>query len=265
MSKLKEILLKRRLQLKNEKKINIIEKLKNYIEYDIDKKRKFKLSKAIKYAKDRNPIITEIKPASPSKGKIKEINEKNILDIAKAMIEGGCIGISILTEPNYFNGSYKNLILVRRFDIPILMKDFIIDKYQIDIANEIGANAILLIVKALGDDLGKFLDYADDYKLECLVETHNEKEIDIALNFGAKIIGINNRDLDTLKIDLSTTERLSSLIPKNKIKISESGIYKRNELKYVLECCDAALIGSSIMESNNIMEKVKTLVFPPFR
>jgi len=96
--------------------------------------------------------------------------------------------------------------------------------------------------------------------LECLVETHSEDEIDIALDAGAKIIGINNRDLKTLKIDLSTTEKLAPLIPKNKIKVGESGIYTKEQLNYVLKFTDAALIGSSIMESENIREKVREFV-----
>ncbi|MEO2117275.1 MAG: indole-3-glycerol-phosphate synthase, partial [Methanocaldococcus sp.] len=173
--------------------------------------------------------------------------------------EGGATALSILTEPKYFNGSYYNLIVARELDIPILMKDFIVDFYQIEIASEIGANAVLLIVSTLKDDVGEFLDYAKENDLECLVETHSEDEIDIALDAGAKIIGINNRDLKTLKIDLSTTEKLAPLIPKNKIKIGESGIYTKEQLNYILKFTDAALIGSSIMESENIREKVKEL------
>ncbi|WP_423792768.1 indole-3-glycerol phosphate synthase TrpC [Methanocaldococcus indicus] len=256
---LREIVLKRKLSLENEKKENILKKLIDLVDENIEKKRKLRLSKFIKYCK-YNPIIAEIKPASPSKGNIRNIND--VGEIAREIERGGAIGLSVLTEKDYFNGSYENLILARKaVSIPILMKDFIIDKYQLDIAHTIGANAVLLIVRVLKDELGKFLDYADDLGLECLVETHSEDEIDLALDFGAKIIGINNRDLSTLKIDLSTTEKLSQLIPKNKIKIGESGIYTKEDLKYILKFTDAALIGSSIMESENIEEKVKEFVY----
>ncbi|ACV23910.1 indole-3-glycerol phosphate synthase TrpC [Methanocaldococcus fervens] len=264
MKVLDEIVANRRKLIDMEKRKDIIRDLRDFIGelgIDIEKNRKLKLSKAIKKAKEiKNPIITEIKPSSPSKGNIREITLEDIKDIAKEMVEGGAIALSILTEPKYFNGSYKNLIVAREVDIPILMKDFIVDFYQIDIANEIGANAILLIVSALKEDLGEFLDYAKENDLECLVEVHSEDEVDIALDAGAKIIGINNRDLKTLKIDLSTTEKISPLIPKNKIKIGESGIYTKEQLNYILKFADAALIGSSIMESENIKEKVMELV-----
>ena len=175
------------------------------------------------------------------------------------MVEGGCCGISILTEPKYFNGSYRNLIMARKFEVPILFKDFVVDFYQIDIAKTIGANIVLLMVSVLGENVGEFLDYAKDMDLECLVETHSEEEIDIALDSNAKIIGINNRDLKTLNIDLKTTEKLAPLIPNNKVKISESGVYTRKDLLYVLKYTDCALIGSSIMESGNVKEKVEEL------
>ena len=129
----------------------------------------------------------------------------------------------------------------------------------IEVAKEIGANAVLLIVSTLKEDVGEFLDYAKDNDLECLVEVHNEDEVEIALDAGAKIVGINNRDLKTLKIDLSTTERLAPLIPKSKLKVGESGIYTKEQLNYILKFTDAALIGSSIMESKNIKEKVMEL------
>ncbi|WP_330216791.1 indole-3-glycerol-phosphate synthase [Methanocaldococcus villosus] len=231
-----------------------MDELKKYIE---DERKRFKLSKAIKLNKNYlNPIIAEIKPSSPSKGKIKEINENNIKDIAKELIEGNATALSVLTEPKYFNGSYKNIILLRDINIPILMKDFVIDKYQIEIANEIGADAVLLIVSALGEELYKFLDYVDDYNLEALVEVSNEEEIDLAVDAGAKIIGINNRDLRTLNIDLKRTEMLSKFIPKGKIKVSESGVKSREDLLYVLKYTDAALVGTSIMESDNIKAKM---------
>jgi indole-3-glycerol phosphate synthase len=264
MGVLEEIVANRKKLIEIEKRKNIIKDLRDFIDelnIDMEKKKKLKLSKEIKKAKEtKNPIITEIKPSSPSKGDIRKIEFKDVKNIAKEMVEGGATALSILTEPKYFNGSYKNLIVARDVDIPILMKDFVVDFYQIDIASEIGANAVLLIISALGEDVGDFLDYAKENDLECLVEVHNEDEIDIALDAGAKIIGINNRDLKTLKIDLSTTEKLSHLIPKNKLKVGESGIYTKEQLNYILKFTDAALIGSSIMESESIKDKIKEFV-----
>jgi len=263
MGVLEEIVKNRKKLVEVEKRRDIIKELSNLInqlDIDIDNKKKLKLSKAIKTAKNiKNPIITEIKPASPSKGNIREIKLEDVKNIAKEMVEGGATALSILTEPKYFNGRYENLIAAREVDVPILMKDFIVDFYQIDIASEIGANAVLLIVSTLKEDVGEFLDYAKDNDLECLVEVHNEDEVEIALDAGAKIVGINNRDLKTLKIDLSTTERLAPLIPKSKLKVGESGIYTKEQLNYILKFTDAALIGSSIMESKNIKEKVMEL------
>ncbi|ADC69917.1 Indole-3-glycerol-phosphate synthase [Methanocaldococcus sp. FS406-22] len=264
MKVLDEIVKNRKKLIEIEKRKDIIKNLRSLIDelnIDVEKKKKLKLSKAIKKAKEiKNPIITEIKPSSPSKGNIREMNLEDVKNIAKEMVEGGATALSILTEPKYFNGSYHNLIVAREVNIPILMKDFIVDFYQIDIASEIGANAVLLIVSALKEDVGEFLDYAKENNLECLVETHDKDEIEIALDAGAKIIGINNRDLKTLKIDLSTTERLAPLIPKSKLKVGESGIYTKEQLNYILKFTDAALIGSSIMESENIKEKVMELV-----
>jgi len=263
MKVLDEIVANRKKIVEMEKRKDVIKNLRGFIDelnIDVEKKKKLKLSKSIKKAKEiKNPIITEIKPSSPSKGNIREINLEDVKNIAKEMVEGGATALSILTEPKYFNGSYHNLIVAREVNIPILMKDFIVDFYQIDIASEIGANAVLLIVSALKEDVGEFLDYAKDNDLECLVEVHNEDEVEIALDAGAKIVGINNRDLKTLKIDLSTTERLSPLIPKSKLKVGESGIYTKEQLNYILKFTDAALIGSSIMESKSIKEKVMEL------
>ncbi|EHP87094.1 indole-3-glycerol phosphate synthase TrpC [Methanotorris formicicus] len=265
MSVLDKIVKDTRKRIESERRRNILKELDNFIKYYeldeyIEEYGKLKLSKRIKKVKEtRNPIITEIKPSSPSKGNIRKIKEGDIENIARDMVEGGCCGISILTEPKYFNGSYKNLIIARKFEVPILFKDFVVDFYQIDIAKTIGANIVLLMVSVLGEDIGEFLDYAHENDLECLVETHDEDEIDIALDNNAKIVGINNRDLKTLNIDLKTTERLSPLIPNNIIKISESGVYTRDDLMYVLKYTNCALIGSSIMESGCIKDKVEEL------
>ncbi|NPA62786.1 MAG: indole-3-glycerol-phosphate synthase [Methanococci archaeon] len=263
MSVLDKIVENRKRIVEIEKRNNMIRILKDFIDeldLDLKEKRKLKLSKEIKHAKEyKNPLITEIKPSSPSKGNIREISLKDVEKISNEMVEGGATALSVLTEPKYFKGSYKNLIVARKVNVPILMKDFIVDFYQIDIAREIGANAVLLIVSTLKDRLGEFLDYAKENDLECLVEIHSEEELDTALEAGAKIIGINNRNLKTLKIDLSTTEKLSPLIPKNKLKIGESGVYTKDQLNYILRFTDAVLIGSSIMESEDIKNKVKEL------
>ncbi|ADG13061.1 Indole-3-glycerol-phosphate synthase [Methanocaldococcus infernus ME] len=255
---LKEILAERKKLIEMEKRSNILEDIRKLKEELGVERKRISLRKKIKLCNDRYPIITEIKPKSPSKGRIMEIKEEDVKEIAEKMKRGGAIGISVLTEPKFFGGSYRNLVYAKLSKLPILMKDFVIDKYQLDIANEI-SDSVLLIVSALKERLGEFLDYADDLNLEPLVEVHNEEELDLALDFGAKLIGINSRDLKTLKIDLNTIKRLAPLIPKKVVKVGESGIYKKEELVEMFNYVDGYLIGSSIMESDDIERKVKEL------
>ncbi|MHA1384072.1 MAG: indole-3-glycerol-phosphate synthase [Candidatus Helarchaeota archaeon] len=209
-------------------------------------------------------IISEIKLASPSKGKIASFN--NIEEIAKKMEKSGVVGISILTEPNYFNGSFENLERVRSsVELPILMKDFIFHPKQLYHGLELGANIVLLIIKMLPlDSIQKLYNLIDKLDLEVILELHDQDDLDKIEGFKPKIIGINNRDLETLKVDINISIELIPEIRKRfptSIIISESGIYTKEDIKRLSNAgADAFLIGSSIMEAPNIELKIKELM-----
>jgi indole-3-glycerol phosphate synthase len=229
------------------------------------KQPKMSLKKAIQNCRT-NAIITEIKAASPSVGTIrKDIDPKAI---ALAMERAGAAGISVLTEPKHFQGSLSTLIQAREtVKIPILMKDIIIVTDQIEVAAQIGASAVLLI-EALFErgccemDINKMIAFAHGKGLEVLLETHTSSEFKTATETDADLIGINNRNLSTLQIDLDTTKQILTENEKNnKIIISESGIKSPADLKLLQSYgATAFLIGSSIMLAENVQEKVKEFV-----
>lgn len=211
------------------------------------------------------PIITEVKAASPSAGTLRE--NLDVEKIAAAMAKGGAVGISVLTEPKHFNGSFSNLSKVREtVKLPVLMKDIVINTLQLSAASRTGANAVLLI-QALFDrgyctqGVEAMIADAHARHLEVLLEVHNEDEFRRALNSNADLVGINNRDLGTLKIDLNVTRRiLQNNPPKGKIVVSESGIYTASDVRFLRECgAHAFLVGSAIMQSSNVEEKVREL------
>lgn len=209
-------------------------------------------------------LITEIKFASPSLGEIRKMSDP--ATIAKAMVSGGAVGLSVLTQPYLFSGSPKYFMEVRRqVKVPMLMKDIIIDKIQIDAAKKIGADYMLLI-QSLFDaghlkEIDEYISYGHKKGLKVLVEAHTESEFANALKTDADIVGINNRNLDTLEIDINTTKRLLENQKRSKITLSESGISSPSDIKFLKKCgADAFLIGSSIMKSDNIEETVRGLV-----
>jgi len=194
-------------------------------------------------------IIAEIKKASPSKGLINPN-----FDLIKAALnyeKYGASAISVLTEKKYFLGDDKNILLVKnKTSKPILRKDFIIDKYQIYQSILLGADAILLITSVLKDNLKSYYNLATSLGLHCLVEVHDKFEIDLALECGSKIIGINNRDLNNFSVDIHTTEKLMKYIPNDITVVSESGISSVNDVKYLRSIgASAVLIGESFMRS----------------
>ena len=209
-------------------------------------------------------LLTEIKFASPSLGKIRTITEP--ASIAKQMIEGGSKALSVLTQPHLFNGSPEYFMKVRQVvDVPLLMKDIMIDKIQIDAAKKIGADFILLIQSLFDQkflkDIDEFINYGHKQGLKILLEVHTQKEFENALRTDADLIGINNRNLDTLEIELKTTEIILEGYQKSRIILSESGIKTSDDIQYLKKCgADAFLIGSSIMKSDNITEQVRKLV-----
>lgn len=202
-------------------------------------------------------IIAEIKKASPSKGIIRENASPS--EIASMYQRGGADAISVLTEDKYFMGNDEFLRQVKKSaTCPVLRKDFIIDPYQIYESKVLGADAVLLIAAVLGSRLKEFYNLAESLGLGCLVEIHDEYELQIALDIGAKVIGINNRDLRTFKVNIETTERLVQLIPGDRVKVSESGIKSVEDIRRLkLQGVDAFLIGEALMVADDVEEAVR--------
>ena len=210
----------------------------------------------------RTKIIAEVKKASPSAGKIREVDP---VTQAKTYQEAGAVAISVLTDGNYFGGSVEDLKRVSEaVDIPVLRKDFIIDELQILEAKAYGADAVLLIVRALSPErLKDLIAYAYDLGLEPLVEVFSLQEAKLALRSGARVIGINNRDLETLKVDVFLTKELAPKIKElgAQFVVAESGIETREQIEELLNCqVDAFLIGTSLMKSDDPARKLKELL-----
>ncbi len=208
-------------------------------------------------------IIAEIKKASPSKGIIRE--DFDPVKIAKIYEENGASAISILTDKKYFQGDVKFLEEVRKVTtIPILRKDFIIDKRQILEAYAYGADSFLLIVKALEKEkLKELLEYGREFGMESLVEIHSKEEAEIAIDVGSKIVGINNRDLETFKVDINLSKELAPYLKElgAEVVVAESGISSPKEIKELKEKgVDAFLIGESLMREKDIGKKLKELL-----
>lgn len=213
----------------------------------------------------QNAVISEIKAASPSRGIIKTSFDP--AQIAKVMEKGGATALSVLTEPKHFKGSLNYLAQVRdAVQLPILMKDIIISPVQIEAGSKIGANVVLLI-KALFDrgycehSLEDMIAFAHSKELEVLLEAHNEGEFEAASQTDADLVGINNRDLKTLKVDIKTTETILKNNKTKKIVVSESGIMVPSDIIFLRNCgADAFLIGSSIMMADDLEKTVKEFV-----
>jgi indole-3-glycerol phosphate synthase len=207
---------------------------------------------------ERIQVIAEIKRASPSKGDIGL--EVDPIEQAKKYETAGAAAISVLTDTPFFKGTMDDLAKIRKVvSIPILCKDFILDPVQIDRAKDAGANIILLIVAALDEHtLYTLFDYAESQRLEVLVEVHSEAEMNVALDMGARIIGINNRNLKTFEVSLEVTERLAALVKSKEIVlISESGIKHDADCKRAAKAgAHGVLVGETLMKSK---DSVKTL------
>lgn len=204
-------------------------------------------------------LICEIKKASPSKG---IIDEK--FDYLKKAIEYekyGASAISCLTEPYYFLGSDEYLRTIKNnVKIPVLRKDFTISEYQIYESFLLGADAVLLICAILNkEDLKKYLEIIESLGMDALVETHNEDEVKMAIECGSKIIGVNNRNLETFKVDINNSINLKRLIPKDVLFVSESGIKTKEDINKINP--DACLIGETMMKSNSIENTLKELLW----
>ena len=219
------------------------------------------VTKALKATKE-NPyrVIAEIKKASPSKGVIRE--DFDPIVIAKEYEAGGADALSILTEPHWFKGDIEYIGMVRRYvPMPLLRKDFIIDKYQLVEALVYGADFVLLIAKALSrKELKELLDYTHHLGMEALVEIHDKADLIKAIFAGANIIGINHRNLETFEMDMQLCHKLIPLIPNSKIIVAESGITSNEIVKELSKVgADAFLVGEHFMRQESISEAVKEL------
>ncbi len=211
--------------------------------------------------RDAVKLIAEVKKKSPSKGIIRE--DFHPVSIAETYVENGAAAISILTDRHFFAGELDYLCAIRdAVDVPLLRKDFTIDPYHIYQARVAGADAVLLIVAALtASQLRTFMEVAASLSLACLVEVHTPEELEIALAVDAQIIGINNRDLRTFHTDIATTFRLREAIPSDRVVVSESGIYSREDVLRLQEAgIHAMLVGESLMRSPDIGEQVRRLI-----
>ena len=195
-------------------------------------------------------FICEVKRASPSKGIIAA--DFPYLQIAREYEAAGAAAVSVLTEPDYFLGKDEYLReIAAAVRLPTLRKDFVVDPFQIYQGKILGAKATLLICALLDPDtLGEFINIAGELGLSCLVEIHNEEEAERALTAGARIIGINNRDLKTFTVDLGLTAKLRAFVPRDVLTVTESGISSPNDISALKGLdLDAALIGESMMRS----------------
>ncbi len=205
-------------------------------------------------------LIAEIKSASPSRGEIRANVEP--VKIARTYEANGAAAISVLTDRKYFRGDLNNLKAARvGSDVPLLRKDFIIDDYQVYESRALQADAILLIVRILEDaQLRDFRELAETLGMSALVEVHDEGEVERALKSGAQVIGINNRNLGDFSVDLATTERLAPLIGSEKIIVSESGIFSKEDVECAARAgADAVLVGEALMRAGDIGAKVREL------
>lgn len=214
------------------------------------------------------PLITEVKFSSPSQGRIR--NKTEPAEIAKTMIDSGAIGISVLTQPSLFDGSIEYLMTIRKAlpTIPLLMKDITVSTVQIDAGKNAGADCVLLIKSIFDhnlaeDGMEKLLEYAKKRGLEVLVEVHTEQEFGEVLKAKHDLVGINNRNLDNLQVDVANTKKLLKRHNKGKsMIISESGIGTPEDIHYLKTAgADAFLVGTSIMQTPDIGAKISELYY----
>lgn len=248
---LNKIIDRTKFDLKKQKQklpFNILQKALSYSRSPLD---------PLKSLKDGINIIAEVKKASPSKGVIRD--DFDPLQIALEYERAGAWAISVLCEPHYFLGSIEYLGLVRRFvNLPLLRKDFIIDRYQIAQARIYGADMILLIAKALDTkSLIELSNYANELNLTVLMEIHDEEDLEKALQTNAKLIGINHRNLKTFDMDMELSLKLKELIPSDRVVVAESGLYSYNQILSLNQNgIRGFLIGEHFMRQDDIYQAV---------
>lgn len=209
-------------------------------------------------------VIAEVKRASPSRGILRE--NLNPAWLATQYAKNGAAAISVLTNKDHFQGSLMDLeaagAVAHTHLVPVLRKEFVFDPYQVHEARAYGADAILLIVSMLDiGTLAALKELAEDYGMQCLVEVHDESEMDIAIEVGSEIIGINNRDLRTFHTTLDVTDRLGHRVPPDTILVSESGLRTRDDLERVRRAgASAVLIGDALVSAPDPGEKLRELI-----
>lgn len=266
MNILEEIALKTKERVEEEKQQKPFSMVKEEAENlcsTMDTANLFRLEKAVKNAKNSGKMgfICEVKKASPSKGLIDK--DFKYIEIAREYEKAGAAAISVLTEPFFFKGCDTYLKEIsENVQKPLLRKDFTIDEYQIYVARLIGASAVLLIASLLDTPrIKKFINVANRLGLCSLVEVHSENELESALEAGAKILGINNRNLKTFDVDLNTTLRLVKRVPDDVIIISESGIKTRDDIKKLQDNgVSGVLIGETLMRSEDKAKMLQNLM-----
>jgi indole-3-glycerol phosphate synthase len=210
---------------------------------------------------DQIRLIAEVKHASPSRGMLSP--NFNPVKLAQTYAEGGASAISVLTEANYFMGNIEHLAAIKEVvRLPLLRKDFIFDLYQVYESRAYGADALLLIAAILNQkQIKELVSLSHSLGLRCLVEVHNESEVERAVLSEAEIIGINNRDLNTLSIDINMTRRLRPLIPQERIVVSESGIKSKRDIEKLRKWgVDAVLVGEALVTAGDVLAKMQELL-----
>lgn len=206
-------------------------------------------------------FICEVKKASPSRGLIAA--DFPYVEIARDYEKGGASAISVLTEPNWFQGSDRYLQeICQAVSLPVLRKDFVVDEYMIYEAKLLGADAVLLICAILSDEeLGRFWRIADGLGLTALVETHDQEEVNRALSIGARLVGVNNRDLHTFTVDINNSIRYRQTVPEEVLFVSESGIKTAEDIRRLTEKhVNGVLIGETMMVAENRVEAVREFI-----
>ena len=262
---LEEIAARTRERIAKEKSDISVSELENRIQ-EVNKNAGQKITFLQALQKDGMSYICEVKKASPSKGLIAP--DFPYLTIAKEYEQAGASAISCLTEPFYFQGADQYLReIAAAVQIPVLRKDFTVDEYMIYQAKSLGASAVLLICAILDDgELRAYRQLAKELGLDALVEAHDEYEVDRALNLGAEIVGVNNRDLRTFQVDMNNSIRLRKMAPDNVVFVSESGIRTSEDIRLLYENkVDAVLIGETLMRSPDKKAALECLNGSPLR
>ena len=205
-------------------------------------------------------LIAEIKAASPSAGSI--VDNPNVEAIATDYARGGATAISVVTEPEYFRGSTTWIRRAARSGLPVLMKDFILEPSQLHRGVAAGASAILLLASLLdANQIRRFISLLDEFGCDALVEVHDERELQRAIEGGARVIGVNNRNLSDFAVDLATAEKLGSMIPNGALKVAESGIKSARDVDRLAAAgYHAFLVGESLLRQNDRAAAVRALV-----